>query len=146
MKKLLFYFPLLLAFAFVAVGCDKDEENTIDNKLVGSWKLVKTAYGTVMKADTTIVTNEVIVDVLSDGRYWITTDGSKSDRKTLHTYQGSYRGISIEGTLLQASNDIEDTYKYLFSEDNNTLILRSYSPYIKSFWGGFKSYIFQRIE
>ncbi len=146
MKKLLFYFPLLLAFAFVAVGCDNDDENTIDSKLVGSWKLVKTAHGDEMKADTTIVTNEVIVDVLSDGRYWITTDGTKSDRKTMHTYQGSYRGKSIEGSLIQASDNIQDCYKYLFSEDNNTLTLRRYNPYEYYISGDFKSYIYQRIE
>ena len=160
MKRILFYLPLMFALAFILVGCDKDEtdssiespndnqeeEVSIDPRLVGRWKLLIITYGYSMKADTTIVSNEQILEITSEGHYWKTVDGTKEETKKLQSYQGKYKDVSISENLIRTSDN--NFFIYLLSKDNNCLALKTDDdPYIIHVWEGYHyTYYFQRIN
>ena len=132
LKSLIVYLPILLLLAFGSVGCES-EDDTIDPLLVGNWKLSMTAYGSETKADTTVVSDDVMIEVISNGTYRVVVEG-KSEVKRFSTDSG----------LIRTSDN--SSYKYYFTDGGHCLVLRHYDPDLIGITGFFRSLIFKRTK
>ena len=132
LKSLIVYLPILLLLAFGSVGCE-NEDDTIDPLLVGYWKLSMTAYGSETKADTTVVSGNVMIEVISNGTYRVIVEG-KSEVKRFSTDSG----------LIRTSDN--SSYKYYFTDGGHCLVLRPNDSDLIGVTGFFRSLIFKRTK
>lgn len=132
LKSLIVYLPILLLLAFGSVGCE-NEDDTVDPLLVGNWKLSMTAYGSETKADTTVVSDDVMIEVISNGTYRVVVEG-KSEVKRFSTDSG----------LIRTSEN--SSYKYYFTDGGHCLVLRPNDSDLIGITGFFRSLIFKRTK
>lgn len=132
LKSLIVYLPILLLLAFGSVGCE-NEDDTVDPLLVGYWKLSMTAYGSETKADTTVVSGNVMIEVISNGTYRVIVEG-KSEVKRFSTDSG----------LIRTSEN--SSYKYYFTDGGHCLVLRPNDSDLIGVTGFFRSLIFKRTK
>lgn len=132
LKSLIVYLPILLLLAFGSVGCE-NEDDTVDPLLVGYWKLSMTAYGSETKADTTVVSGNVMIEVISNGTYRVVVEG-KSEVKRFSTDSG----------LIRTSDN--SSYKYYFTDGGHCLVLRPNDSDLIGVTGFFRSLIFKRTK
>ena len=132
LKSLIVNLPILLFLSFGSLGCE-NEEDSIDNLLVGNWKLMMTAYGNESKADTTIVSDNVMVEVHANGTYTTIINGNVE-----------VKSCRMADNLIFTNDNT--SYKYHFTDEGNCLVLRYYNPDLIDVTGFFRSLIFERTE
>jgi len=134
MKKTMFMLSLLLALTSVVTSCGNDEEQNIDQNLVGSWKLEQVLYYFNNWTDVDLVIvpdyNEVF-QITSSGNYQRNRKGKKETGK-----------IEVSGNVISSKN-----WQYEYEvKDNNKLILRLLpDPNVSYLTFNYVSYIYQRV-
>ena len=134
MKKTMFMLSLLLALTSVVTSCGNDEEQNVDQNLVGSWKLEQVVYysNNWTDVDTVIVPdyNEVF-QITSSGNYQRNRKGKEETGK-----------LEVSGNVISSKN-----WQYEYEvKDNNKLILRLLpDPNVSYLTFNYVSYIYQRI-
>lgn len=132
LNSLIVCLSIFLYLSFGSLGCE-NEDDTIDPLLVGYWKLSMTAYGNESQADTTVVSDDVMIEVISNGTYRVVVEG-KSEVKRFSTDSG----------LIRTSDN--SSYKYYFTDGGHCLVLRHYDPDLIGITGFFRSLIFKRTK
>jgi len=134
MKKTMFMLFLLLALTSVVTSCGNDEEQNIDQNLVGSWKLEQVVYYSNNWTDVDLVIvpdyNEVF-QITSSGNYQRNRKGKEETGK-----------LEVSGNVISSKN-----WQYEYEvKDNNKLILRLLpDPNVSYLTFNYISYIYQRI-
>lgn len=134
MKKTMLMLSLLLALTSVVTSCGNDEEQNIDQNLVGSWKLEQVLYYFNNWTDVDLV---IVPDY--DEVFQITSSGN---------YQRNRKGKEETGKLEVSGNVISSkNWQYEYEvKDNNKLILRLLpDPNVSYLTFNYVSYIYQRI-
>lgn len=134
MKKTMLMLSLLLALASVVTSCGNDEEQNVDQNLVGSWKLEQVVY---YSNNWTDVLTVIVPDY--DEVFQITSSGN---------YQRGVKGKEETGKLEVSGNVISSkNWQYEYEvKDNNKLILRLLpDPNVSYLTFNYVSYIYQRI-
>ena len=112
MKKTMLMLSLLLALTSVVTSCGNDEEQNVDQNLVGSWKLEQVLYYFNNWTDVDLVIvpdyNEVF-QITSSGNYQRNSKGKEETGK-----------LEVSGNVISSKN-----WQYEYEvKDNNKLILR----------------------
>ena len=134
MKKTMLMLFLLLALTSVVTSCGNDEEQNIDQNLVGSWKLEQVLYYFNNWTDVDLVIvpdyNEVF-QITSSGNYQRNRKGKEETGK-----------LEVSGNVISSKN-----WQYEYEvKDNNKLILRLLpDPNVSYLTFNYVSYIYQRI-
>ena len=134
MKKTMLMLSLLLALTSVVTSCGNDEEQNIDQNLVGSWKLEQVVYYSNNWTDVDLVIvpdyNEVF-QITSSGNYQRNRKGKEETGK-----------LEVSGNVISSKN-----WQYEYEvKDNNKLILRLLpDPNVSYLTFNYISYIYQRI-
>ena len=134
MKKTMLMLFLLLALTSVVTSCGNDEEQNIDQNLVGSWKLEQVLYYFNNWTDVDLVIvpdyNEVF-QITSSGNYQRNRKGKEETGK-----------LEVSGNVISSKN-----WQYEYEvKDNNKLILRPHpDPNVSYLTFNYVSYIYQRI-
>jgi len=136
MKKTMLMLSLLLALTSVVTSCGNDEEQNIDQNLVGSWKLEQVVYysNNWTDVDTVIVPDyNDVYQITSSGNYQRNVNEKKETGK-----------IEVSGNVISII-DKDQQYEYEV-KDNNKLILRLLpDPNVSCLPFNYVSYIYQRV-
>ena len=134
MKKTMLMLSLLLALTSVVTSCGNDEEQNVDQNLVGSWKLEQVVYYSNNWTDVDLVIvpdyNEVF-QITSSGNYQRNRKGKEETGK-----------LEVSGNVISSKN-----WQYEYEvKDNNKLILRLLpDPNVSYLTFNYVSYIYQRV-
>ena len=134
MKKTMLMLSLLLALTSVVTSCGNDEEQNVDQNLVGSWKLEQVLYYFNNWTDVDLVIvpdyNEVF-QITSSGNYQRNSKGKEETGK-----------LEVSGNVISSKN-----WQYEYEvKDNNKLILRLLpDPNVSYLTFNYVSYIYQRV-
>ena len=134
MKKTMLMLSLLLALTSVVTSCGNDEEQNVDQNLVGSWKLEQVVYYSNNWTDVDLVIvpdyNEVF-QITSSGNYQRNRKGKEETGK-----------LEVSGNVISSKN-----WQYEYEvKDNNKLILRLLpDPNVSCLPFNYVSYIYQRV-